>query len=177
MSGGTSFPAAEQTALSLCRGCLSWQGFGFLPHEAEAYACPSCGAMQAAGDADPSADELAARIGEPRACWGPVRLRRRWLPEAGEVVATEAGLLFLPGEVGEAWRGWNSREPAGRLLGDPGAFFVDGRAIEAVRLRRWRLLRRRAVVERRDAEPLAFEIPRGREAAVRAAIADGGRTR
>ncbi len=73
----------------LCPQCLTWG-------EPHADRCTECGVAVDVDAPDPDDDSLALRLGEPLRELGPVRLDRSGWPSLGSLVATSAGLLFLP---------------------------------------------------------------------------------
>ena len=73
----------------VCTHCLTWV-------EPHADRCTECGAIVDVDAPDLDDETLAARLGEPLAELGPVRLERRGWPSLGRLVATSEGILFLP---------------------------------------------------------------------------------
>ena len=73
----------------LCPRCLTWV-------RPAADACPLCVGPLDPAAADPTAAQLAARLGEVTACVGEVLVPRRTLPGRGLLLATTRGLFFLP---------------------------------------------------------------------------------
>ena len=73
----------------VCSHCLTWV-------EPHAERCTECGVTVDVDAPDPDPETLAARLGEPLAELGPIRLDRRGWPSLGRLIATSEGLLFLP---------------------------------------------------------------------------------
>lgn len=73
----------------VCCHCLTWV-------EPHADRCTECGVIVDVDAPDLDDDLLAARLGEPLAELGPVRLERRGWPSLGRLIATSEGILFLP---------------------------------------------------------------------------------
>ncbi len=73
----------------VCTHCLTWV-------EPHADRCTECGAIVDVDAPDLDDETLAARLGQPLAELGPVRLERRGWPSLGRLIATSEGVLFLP---------------------------------------------------------------------------------
>ena len=73
----------------VCPQCLTWA-------EPHADRCTECGIAVDVDAPDPDEATLARRLGEPLRELGPVRLDRSGWPSLGHLIATSAGLLFLP---------------------------------------------------------------------------------
>lgn len=73
----------------VCTHCLTWV-------EPHADRCTECGVIVDVDAPDLDDETLAARLGEPLAELGPVRLERRGWPSLGRLIATSEGILFLP---------------------------------------------------------------------------------
>ena len=73
----------------VCTHCLTWV-------EPHADRCTECGVIVDVDAPDLDEETLAARLGEPLAELGPVRLERRGWPSLGRLIATSEGVLFLP---------------------------------------------------------------------------------
>ena len=73
----------------VCTHCLTWV-------EPHADRCTECGVIVDVDAPDLDEETLAARLGEPLAELGPVRLERRGWPSLGRLIATSEGILFLP---------------------------------------------------------------------------------
>jgi len=73
----------------VCTHCLTW----IEPH---ADRCTECGVIVDVDAPDLDDETLAARLGEPLAELGPVRLERRGWPSLGRLITTSEGILFLP---------------------------------------------------------------------------------
>ncbi len=73
----------------LCPQCLTWA-------EPQADRCTECGVVVDVDAPDPDGESLSLRLGETLRELGPIRLDRSGWPSLGRLVATSAGLLFLP---------------------------------------------------------------------------------
>ena len=89
----------------LCPRCFAW----VTPHGG---ACPFCAGPLDPSAPDPTAGELADRIGTVTVCAGEVRVPRRVLPSRGLLLATTRGLFFLPHRPEVVVEPGEGRDPA-----------------------------------------------------------------
>lgn len=73
----------------VCPQCLTWI-------EIQSDCCPECAAAIRIDDVDPPVDLTFERLGCRLRDLGAIKLLRRGWPENGQLVATTAGLLFVP---------------------------------------------------------------------------------